>query len=65
MAALVAPADHSHQEPVEIRAEATARQPIAAIDVRLPPEMQDVLVVSYRPNQVLARPRTGVTRVAF
>lgn len=65
MTALVAPADHSHQEPVEIRAEATAPQPIVSIDVRLPAEMQDVLVVSYRPSQVLARPRGGATRVTF
>jgi hypothetical protein len=65
MTALVAPADHSHQEPVEIRAEATAPRPIASIDVRLPAEMQDVLVVSYRPNQVMATPRAGVTRVVF
>ena len=51
MAAMVDPNGHSHETPIEIRADANAPHEISAITVKFPEEFQKVLVVSYRPNQ--------------
>ncbi len=65
MAAIVAPSDHAHLPPLEVRAEALAPKYIITLDVRLPAELGDVLVVSYRPNQVVAKRDGKPTRVRF
>lgn len=65
MAAIVAPSDHAHLPPLEVRAEAVASQSIDALDVRLPRELQEVVVVSYRPKQVVAKPDGKPARVRF
>lgn len=65
MAAIVTPLDRPHVPPVEIRAEAVARQDIAALDVLLPAQLRDVLVVSYRVTQAVVRPDGRSTRVRF
>ena len=54
MAAMVDPKGHSHEAPVEIRADANSPHEINAVTVKFPEEFQKVLVVSYRPNQVWA-----------
>ena len=65
MQAVVAPADHSHGEPVEIRAEVAAERDIDAVSVRLPEEFQQVLVVSYRPAQVWVGPSAPAAAIRF
>lgn len=65
MAAIVAPSDHGHLPPLEVRAEAVAPRSIDALDVRLPRELGDVVVVSYRPSQVVAKPDGKPARVRF
>lgn len=65
MAAIVGPSDHAHLPPLEVRAEALAPKDITTLDVRLPAELGDVLVVSYRPNQTLAKPDGKSTRIRF
>jgi len=52
MAATVDPNGHSHEPPSEIHAEAVSAREIAALTVKFPEAFQNVLVVSYRPNQV-------------
>lgn len=51
MAAVVAPGDHRHHPPTEIRAEARARHDLRELSVRLPAQLQRVLVVWSRPTQ--------------
>jgi hypothetical protein len=52
MQAMVDPAGHSHEAPVEVRADALARQEINAVQVQFPEEFQKVLVVAFRPSQL-------------
>lgn len=42
---------HTHEEPLEVRAEATAPQDLSAVTIRMPGAFQNVLIVSYRPAQ--------------
>ncbi len=65
MAAIAAPSDHAHEEPLEIRAEGVAAQPITTATVRFPLEFQRVLVVSYKPNQAWVEPAGPPTVVVF
>jgi hypothetical protein len=55
MQAIVAPAEHGHEEPLEVQAEARARARIDAVRLQLPPELQPMLVVWYRPQQAWSR----------
>lgn len=52
MQAMVDPAGHAHDEPLEIYADANTNEAITAVRVQFPVEFQRVLVVSYRPSQV-------------
>ena len=52
MQSMVDASGHSHEQPVEIRADANAAQEITSLTVKFPEEFQKVLVVSYRPTQV-------------
>lgn len=69
MQAVVAPADdhNSHAAPTEIRAEAVATnsQDFTAITLKLPPEFQQVLLVSYQPKQVWMKPKTSPPVIIF
>jgi hypothetical protein len=65
MAAVVAPADHDHGAPLEIRAEAMAGRDIDAVSVRLPEEFRQVLIVSYRPAQAWAAPGAPAPLIRF
>ena len=61
----VDPNRHAHEAPVEIRAEANARQEIAAVRIQFPDEFQKVLVVSYRPSQIWVEPKTASAPIKF
>lgn len=51
MRLVVAPAEHAHDEPQEVTADAVAQQPLARVQVDLPPEMRPLMLVNYRPRQ--------------
>ncbi len=57
MQAMVDPAGHAHDQPLEIHAEAVSDKEITQIRVRFPDEFQRVLVVAYRPTQSWAEPK--------
>jgi hypothetical protein len=65
MAAMVDPNGHSHEMPIEIRADANAPGEIAAITMKFPEEFRKVLVVSYRPNQVWADSKSLSPEIKF
>ena len=65
MQAVVAPADHAHQEPSEIHADVTSAQEISSVTLRLPDEFQRVLVVSYRPSQRWIEPNATSAAIGF
>jgi hypothetical protein len=65
MRSIVAPGDHTHDEPLEVRAEAIASEDLRTFTIRLPEEFQRVLVVSYRPSQVWADPALPPARITF
>ena len=52
MAAVADPNGHSHEQPIEIHADAVAPSEVSGVTLKLPEEFQNVLVVSYHPNQV-------------
>ena len=62
--AIVGPANHAHEQPSEIRVEATAPK-FTAVYMRFPAEFQRVLVVSYRPNQTWVDPKAAPPEIKF
>jgi hypothetical protein len=56
---------HSHEAPLEVRAELAAGQDFLALNVQFPAEFRDVLVVSYRPAQVWVKPDQPSPAVVF
>lgn len=64
MQAVVAPAEHGHEEPLEVQAQARAANPIQDLSVQLPPQWGSVLLVSYRPKQMMSAPGKA-TRIRF
>ena len=52
MQAMVDPAAHAHEAPLEIHADGNAPREIVSLLMQFPTEFQRVLTVSYRPNQV-------------
>jgi hypothetical protein len=65
MQAVVAPGDHAHAAPVEIHAEVTSTDDIGSLAIRLPEELQRVLVVSYRPSQRWVEANKRSTEIGF
>lgn len=67
MQAVVAPKDHAHMMPMEIRAEAKSSNSsdFSAVTLQLPPALQQVLVVSYRPKQVWLKLNTPSPVIRF
>ena len=65
MQAVVAPGDHAHAVPFEIRAEAMSTDDISSSTIRLPEEFQRVLVVSYRPSQRWVEPGARSSEIRF
>jgi hypothetical protein len=58
MQAVVAPGEHTHTVQMEIRTEAKlgGARDFSAVTLQLPPQFQQVLVVSYQPKQVWVKP---------
>ena len=65
MQAMVVSQNHTHESPVEIRAEVKSSQDISSVRIGLPEAFQQVLVVSYRPSQVWVAPRTSSAVIRF
>ncbi len=67
MQAIVAPKDHVHSTPLEIRAEAnsTNSKDFSSIKLTLPAEFQQVLVVAYSPKQVWMKPNSESPAITF
>ena len=65
MEAMVAPGEHPHTAPLEVRAELVAAQPVTALHIEFPPVFQPVLVMSYRPKQVWTEPKKVSAEITF
>jgi hypothetical protein len=67
MQAVVAPTDHAHAMPTEIRAEAKSSNAadFTSVTLKLPAQFQQVLVVSYQPKQVWLKPHTLSPAISF
>ena len=67
MQAVVAPADHAHAATMEIHAQASSHGPndFSSITLQLPPQFQQVLLVSYQPKQVWMKPGIPSPAIAF
>ena len=65
MEAMVAPREHTHMPPLEVRAELVAAQPMTALRMEFPPVFQRVLVMSYRPKQVWVEPQNVSAEITF
>jgi hypothetical protein len=65
MQSIVAANDHRHETALEIQAEAVAIRRINSLSVSLPDSFGTVMVVSYKPTQILVKPRTGLVPIKF
>lgn len=67
MQAVVAPNEHVHAMPMEIRAEAKSSHAsdFKSVSLQLPAALQHVLVVSYQPRQVWLKPNTPSPVISF
>jgi hypothetical protein len=67
MQAIVAPKDHAHMVPMEIRAEAKSSNAsdFRSVTLQLPAALQQVLVVSYQPKQVWLKPNATPPVISF
>lgn len=65
MQAVVDPAGHSHEDPLEIHAEVVTPVEITSVRVQFPEEFGKVLVVGYRPTQIWVEPKTVSPAIRF
>jgi hypothetical protein len=65
MQAMVDPAGHAHDEPLEIHADANSPQKIVGLRVQFPAEFQQVLLVWYRPSQTWVEPNAWSPAIRF
>lgn len=67
MQAVVAPSDHAHGMPMEIRAEARSinSNDFSSVTLQLPAQLSQVLVVSYQPRQIWLKPNTASPPIRF
>lgn len=65
MEAVLAPGDHAHVVPLEVRAELRSGKPITSLRVQFTPALGRVMVVSYRPRQVWVEPRSPSPDITF
>ena len=65
MQMLVAPNDHAHEAPLEVRVELQTTGRVSAVSAVFPPEFRRVLVISYRPKQTWAEPGDAATEIVF
>lgn len=65
MRAVVDPAGHAHDEPLEIHADANSQEGITAVRIQFPEEFQKVLLVWYRPSQLWVEPKSWSPAIKF
>ncbi len=67
MQAVVAPKDHVHSVPTEIRAEAKSSQAsdFQSVTLQFPAAFQQVLLVSYQPKQIWLQPNSPSAVIRF
>jgi hypothetical protein len=67
MQTIVAPNDHAHSVPMEIRAETKSNNSndFSAVTLQLPSALQQVLVVSYQPKQLWLKPNAPSPVIRF
>ena len=65
MKSIVGSSEHEHSPPTEVRAEAIASSEVAKLRIKVPVEVDPILVVSYRPKQQWASPKNGDLAVEF
>ena len=65
MQAMVDPAAHTHQPPLEVHAEAVSVQEIGGVKIQFPEEFQKVLVVAYKPTQVWLERKAVSPQIRF
>ena len=65
MALTVAPTEHAHDSPLEVRAELRHSQPITTLRVQFPAALKKVMLVYYRPKQVWVEPAQASPLVSF
>lgn len=65
MRAMVDPGNHTHEEPLEIHAEANAPEDVRALRIQFPDEFGKVLVVSFRPSQLWVEPKSRSPVIKF
>ncbi len=65
MQAMVDPAGHAHDEPLEIHADGYSPEAVTAVRIQLPEEFGKVLVVAYRPSQVWVEPKSWSPAIKF
>ena len=65
MQAMVDPNGHSHETPVEIHADANAKQEVTSARIQFPEEFRKVLVVAFRPTQLWVEPKSVSAEIKF
>lgn len=65
MAAVVAPYEHAHEDPLEVQAEVLVAESLRELALQLPAELQEVLVVNYRPRQRWLAPGAPPSPIVF
>lgn len=65
MQAVVDPNGHTHEEPLEIHAEAVTQSEITSVRIQFPEEFRKVLVVAYRPTQLWVEPKALSPAIRF
>lgn len=65
MRAIAGPNAHTHEDPLEIHADAVASAEIQSVRIRFPDEFGKVLVVAYRPTQLWVEPNTLSPAIRF
>lgn len=65
MEAMVAPGEHSHVPPLEVRAELVTAQALTALRMEFPSALGRVLVMSYRPKQVWVESQKASPDITF
>jgi len=65
MQAMVDPASHKHEPPLEVHAEATVRAEPSSVRIQFPEAYRRVLTVAFRPSQQWAEPKTLSPELKF
>jgi hypothetical protein len=65
MQSIVAANEHKHEAAQEIQADATTNHKIQHLSLSMPDSFGTVMVVSYKPTQILVKPRTGSVPIKF